>query len=138
MKKKISTYALVALSTFTLFSYTPLINNMESSLSKTVYAEETKTDSTQTTNNSEETKKDIVISDEVQNSAKVDKIFENKIIISFKSVANANAYEVNYGNKKTLIKLNDSQITQVKAGTVITLTATLSFEKGTSIDDDIK
>ncbi|HAH18218.1 MAG TPA: hypothetical protein DCL29_04330 [Eubacterium sp.] len=138
MKKKISTYALVALSTFTLFSYTPFINNMESSLSKTVYAEETKTDSTQTTTNSGETKKDIVISDEVQNSAKVDKIFENKIIISFKSAANANAYEVNYGNKKTLIKLNDSQITQVKAGTVITLTATLSFEKGTSIDDDIK
>ena len=134
MKKKISTYALVALSSFTLLSYTPFINNMESVLSNTVYAE----DSTQTATNTEETKKDIVISDEVLNSTKVDKIFENKIIISFKSAANANAYEVNYGDKKELIKLNDAQVAQVNAGTVLTLNATLSFEKGTSIDEDVK
>lgn len=137
MKKKINTYAVIALSAITLFSYTPFISNMDNALTSSIYAEETTTDSSQTATNSE-TDNTITLSDEVLNSAKVDKIFANKINISFKSAANANAYEINYEGKKEFIKLNSAQLAQVKNGNTITINATLKFAKGSSITNDIK
>lgn len=132
MKKKIRAYAVVALSSLTVISSTPYVNFTNNA---STYAEEV-TDSSETTTNSEA--KEIKLTADVLNSAKISKLFNNKVVFTFKATKNANLYEVQCGDKKEIIKLTQTQIDLVNAGGALTLTSTLKFDKGSVITDDIK
>ena len=132
MKKKIRTYAVVALSSLTVVSATPYANFTNNALT---YAEET-TDSSETTTNSEEQK--VELTADVLNSAKISKLFNNKVVFTFKAAKYANTYEVQCGDKKEVIKLTPAQLNSVNSGKVLLLTSTLNFDKGTSVSEDIK
>lgn len=133
MRKKISTCAVIALSSLTMLSATPCVNINDANVK--TFAEET-TDSSETTTNSD--KKEIELTADILNSAKQNKLYNNKVVFSFKAVKYANVYEVQCGSKKDIIKLTPAQLDSVNAGNVLLLTSTLKFAKGTLINDDIK